>query len=134
MVALVQSLLYLGFAPNVDFATSAASASLRIIDRWMSALPQPTPAEIAAAMLPATKAFRIEADRLECRRRLTEHYGDALEQVSRASGVYGVVAKANHAAGVDATIDATNVARDQINAATTIAQVEAVTVNWPALT
>lgn len=89
-----------------------------------------TPAEILAA----TKAARIEADRQECRRRLTEHYGDALEQVSRASGVYGVVAKANHAAGVDATIDATNVARDQINAATTIAQVEAVVVAWPVLT
>ena len=103
------------------------------IAAWYSALPQPTPAEIAAAELPAAKAQRIEADRQECRRRLTEFYGDALEQVSRASGLYGATAQANHAAGVEAAIDASNAARDTINAAGSVAAVEAVTVSWPVL-
>ena len=88
----------------------------------------------AVEILAATKASRIKADRTECRRRLTEYYGDALEQVSRASGLYGATAQANHAAGVSAAIDASNVARDLINAATTVAEVEAVTVAWPVLT
>ena len=100
---------------------------------WRHPSPQPTPAEITAAMLPAAKAQRIEQDRQECRRRLVEHYGDALEQVSRATGLYGATAQANHATGVEAAIDASNVARDQVNAAATIAAVEAVTVSWPVL-
>ena len=88
----------------------------------------------AAETLAAAKTKRIEADRQECRRRLTEHYGDALEQVSRASGIgYSATAQQNHAAGVAAARDASNVARDLINAATTVAQVEAVTVQWPVL-
>lgn len=88
----------------------------------------------ATETLAATKLARIESDRQECRRRLIEHYGDALEQVSRASGLYGETALANHAAGVEACIDASNTARDEINAATTVAAVEAVTVSWPVLT
>ena len=104
-----------------------------IIKQWNRPESQPTQAEIEAAYPSALKAIRIEADRIECRRRLTEHYGDALEQVSRASGLYGTVAQANHAAGVQACIDASNVARDQINAAITVAQIEAVTVMWPVL-
>jgi hypothetical protein len=105
----------------------------RIVN-WNRPEPQPTPAELAAAELPAAKAVRIEADRQECRRRLTEHYGDALEQVSRASGLYGETARANHAACVEAAIDASNTARDAINAAVSVAAVEAVTVSWPVLT
>lgn len=100
---------------------------------WRHPSPQPTPAEITAATLPAAKAQRIEADRQECRRRLVEHYGDALEQVSRATGVYGATAQANLAAGVEASIDASNTARETINAAATVAAVEAVTVSWPVL-
>ena len=133
MVGISQALQFLGFVSLVDYVVEDIGAG-PYIARWSRPEPQPTPAQIAATVLPSTKAARIEADRQECRRRLTEHYGDALEQVSRASGVYGVVAKANHAAGVDATIDASNVARDQINAAATIAAVEAVIVNWPVLT
>lgn len=91
-------------------------------------------AATADEILAATKAHRIEADRKECRRRLTEHFGDALEQVSRASGLYGATAQSNHAAGVEACIAASNVARDLINAATTLQEVEAVIVAWPVLT
>lgn len=87
-----------------------------------------------AEILAATKAARIEQINGDCRARLTAYYGDALEQVSRASGIYGPTAQANHAAGVLATIEASNVARDAVNAASDIATVEAVTVVWPALT
>lgn len=133
MVTLVSILHILvpNAVPYEDFRLSEAG-----IDSWNIAKlgPQPTQIEIDAAELPAAKALRIEADRTECRRRLTEFYGDALEQVSRSSGLYGATAQANHAAGVSAAIDASNVARDQINAATTVAEVEAVTVAWPTLT
>jgi hypothetical protein len=84
-------------------------------------------------ILSATKAQRIEADRQECRRRLTEHYGDALEQVSRSAGLYGETARANHETGVTEAIAASNTARGLINAAATVEAVEAVTVSWPVL-
>lgn len=101
---------------------------------WYRHEPQPTPAEIAAAELPAAKSARIEADRQECRRRLTEFYGDALEQGSRFAGGYGEAAQANILAGTVAARVASNTARDAVNAATTVEQVEAVTVQWPVLT
>ena len=88
----------------------------------------------AAEVLAATKAARIEADRQECRRRLTEHYGDALEQGSRIAGDYGEVARVNRSTGVQAAVDASNTARDTINAATATAAVEAAVVAWPGLT
>jgi hypothetical protein len=80
------------------------------------------------------KAARIQADSEACTARLIEHYGSAEEQVSRSLGVYGVQAKDNMLAGIQATIDASNAARDMIDSATTVAQVEAVTVSWPVLT
>ena len=130
---ITKTLEHLGFRFDRDFIVTDRGDGPYIAE-WRSALPQPAAAEIAAALLPATKAERIESDRTECRRRLTEFYGDALEQVSRASGLYGATAQANHVAGVSAAIDASNVARDLINAATTVAEVEAVTVAWPTLT
>lgn len=87
----------------------------------------------ASEILAATKAQRIEQINAEVRRRLIEHYGDALEQVSRSSGVYGETAQANHLAGVQATIAASNVAQAAVNAATSIEAVEAVSVSWPTL-
>ena len=119
-------------SPIMDWSVEDMGAGPSIT-RWNRPEPQPTPDEIAAAVLPAAKAQRIEQDRQECRRRLIEHYGDALEQVSRASGVYGETARDNHANGVEACIDASNTARDAINAATTVAAVEAVAVSWPVL-
>lgn len=84
--------------------------------------------------LSEVKAERIATINAECRARLTEYYGDALEQVSRSAGIYGATAQANHSAGVLATIQATNTARDSINAATDTATVGAVAVAWPVLT
>lgn len=129
--------------PGISFLPGAGDCDLRddgagpYIAAWRRPEPQPTPAEITAATLPATKALRIEADRQECRRRLVDHYGDALEQGSRIGGFgYNAQAQANHATGVTATVAASNVARDQINlpATDTVAKVEAVLVAWPVLT
>ena len=76
------------------FQVGVANGS-EAITYWAPSLgAQPTPEQIEAAILPATKAQRIEQDRQECRRRLTEHFGDALEQVSRAAGI-GYTAQAN---------------------------------------
>jgi hypothetical protein len=119
-----------GAVAGMDYGLAADGS----VAFWRRPEPQPTPAEIEAARLPATKAQRIEQDRQECRRRLTEHYGDALEQTSRFAGGYGEFAKANILTGTVAARIASNVARDQINAATTVAEVEAVTVSWPVLT
>ena len=137
MVGLTETLVFLRptAKPHFDFAV-VDNGNGPFIERWNAQKlgTQPTPAEIAAAELPAAKALRIEADRQECRRRLTEQYGDALEQVSRASGLYGSTAQANHADGVTACVAASNTARDQINAAQSVAAVEAVSVAWPVLT
>lgn len=101
---------------------------------WSPALgPQPTQAELDAAVLPATKAQRITAINTECRARLLARFGDPAEQVSRAIGVYGLAEKAALEAGIAATIDASNMASDAVTAATTIAEVEAVTVTWPTI-
>lgn len=89
----------------------------------------------AAEILAATKTGRIESDRQECRRRLIEHYGDALEQGSRFVGGYGAQAQASIIEGTVAARAASNAARDEINLTTTntAAKVNAVVVNWPVL-
>jgi hypothetical protein len=131
----ISVLPHLGFVDGVDYELSW-TPDQQIMVEWWSAQPQPTVAEIEAASLAAAKAARIAKDRQECRRRLVDHYGDALEQVSRAAGIYGAVARDNYEAGVQATIDASNAARDQINlqSTDTVAKVEAVIVAWPVLT
>ena len=128
--------LFPASVPLRDWVVSNPGSG-QVLTFWSAALgPQPSPAQIDAAMLPATKAARIEADRKECRRRLTAHYGDALEQGSRIAGDYGEAARVNRSTGVQATVDASNAARDTINllATDTVAKVEAVTVAWPVLT
>lgn len=103
------------------------------IARWTSGLQQPTPAEIAAAALPAAKARRIATINAECRARLIARYGPAEEQVSRSIGIYGATEQAAMTAGIAATIDASNEASNAVLAAADIAAVEAVTVAWPVI-
>jgi hypothetical protein len=120
------TLSYMGYLLDIDYVLFDDHV------QWLTT--PPDQAAIDSAELPAAKADRIETDRQECKRRLFEFYGDGGEQVSRATGIYGETARSNHANGVAATIDASNVARDQINVATTVEEVEAVTVDWPELT
>lgn len=86
-----------------------------------------------AEILLAVKAERIVAINAECRARLLARYGPAEEQVSRSIGVYGAQEQADMAAGIAATIDASNTAANAVLSAADIAAVEAVSVSWPAI-
>ena len=83
-----------------------------------------------AEILTATKAARIAADRMECQRRIFE-YWPLQEQVTALAGNYEPGGLDSLAAWQIANIAASNTARDAINAAATVAAVEAVTVAWP---
>ena len=130
-MSLAANLVHLGFKPEIDFWLSDVGGEH--IASWMSASPQPTDAEIDAAALPAAKAARILAFNAECRARLVARFGDALEQNSRAVGAYGPAEQAALKPGIEAMIDASNVASNAVLAAADIAEVEEVSVSWPAI-
>ena len=79
---------------------------------------------------------KIKAINEDCKRRIFARFGTAEEQVSRSRGYYGPAEQAamdSPTAGIPSMLDAANDAQDAILAATTTAQVEAVTVTWPAI-
>jgi len=130
---LARTLAYL--FPGIDFTRDVViQAATGIVD-WRRPEPQPTPAELAAAELPAAKQFAIAANRAECSRRIFERY-PAGRQSSVALGVYsGAEAQAQAQIMKDWISDmvaAENTAADAIEAATTVQAVEAVSVSWPA--
>lgn len=90
----------------------------------------PIPGPSALERAKSTKITEINE---ECRSRLFARFGPPEEQVSRLAGVYGEAERLALSAGIEATVDASNVAQDAILAATTIPQVEAVTVTWPVI-
>ena len=126
-----QILEFLGYSENDYVLTNNGGGTF--ISKWYGPTPQPTEAAIEAAALPATKAARIAAINTECRARLLARFGDPAEQVSRSIGIYGLTEKSALETGIAATIDASNTASDAVTAATTIAEVEAVTVTWPVI-
>lgn len=122
--------------PDIDFRYQCElrnDGAGQYISAWRRPEPQPTQAEIDAAMLPAAKAHRIAAINAECRSRLIARFGPAEEQVSRSIGVYGATEQSAMQAGIAATIDASNTASNAVLAATDIAAVEAVSVSWPVI-
>lgn len=86
-----------------------------------------------AEVLAAHKAMKIAGINFECRSRLLARYGSAEEQVSRSLGIYGASEKSAMETGIAATVDASNAASNVVIGATTITDVEAVTVTWPAI-
>ena len=100
------------------------------IAQWNRQEPQPTPAEISAAELPAAKQFAISDNRAECSRRIFERY-PAGRQLSALAGLYDSANVATMTDWIAANISAENTAADAIEAATTVAAVEAVSVSWP---
>lgn len=114
---------------------AAAGHSLSEIDGvWTSSNDSAVQAIIDAYDgVPTAKAAKIAAINAECGARLIARYGSPAEQVSRSIGIYGQEEQAAMQAGIAATIDASNVASNEVLAATTIEQVEAVTVTWPAI-
>lgn len=121
--------------PGVDLAATLIGDrdGVAVIERWADPRPQPTQAELDAAMLPSAKAKRIESINAECRARLIARFGPAEEQVSRSIGVYGATEQSAMQAGIAATIDASNTASNAVLAATDIAAVEAVSASWPVI-
>ena len=109
-----------------------SAAGVERIEGWNTAKlgPQPTPAEIAAAELPAAKAAAISSHRAECSSRIFERY-PAGRQLSASFGLYDSANVATMVDWIAANVAAENTAADAIEAATTVAAVEAVTVAWP---
>lgn len=92
----------------------------------------PNPGRPATA-LGGAQYDKIKAINEECKRRIFARFGSAEEQVSRSRGYYGAAEQAAMDTSIPAMLDAANDAQDAILAATTTAQVEAVTVTWPAI-
>ncbi|MBK7515388.1 MAG: hypothetical protein IPI51_07210 [Betaproteobacteria bacterium] len=120
------TLQHLGFRPFDDFLLTTEGGVT-----WLSSQPQPTPAEIATAELPAAKACGIATNRAECERRIFARY-PAGRQLSALAGLYDSANVATMTDWIAANISAENTAADAIEAATTVQAVEAVTVAWPA--
>jgi len=102
------------------------------IARWVIATPQPTPSEIAAAELPAAKWWRKSAINAEATTRITTKY-PLEKQISANLGVYPQAYRDTMASEIASVISASNAACDSVDAATTVAEVDAVTVNWPVI-
>ena len=99
---------------------------------WVGPGVGPTQQEIADAELPAAKSFAVAANRAEARRRILARW--PLEQQSSATlGIYPQSVADTMRANIAAVIAAENDAADLIDAATTVAEVEAVVPNWPVI-
>ena len=130
-LALVIQYLYPSAVNGVDFRVED-SGNGPVLAHWdaVKLNPQPTPAELAAAELPAAKAASIAANRAECSRRIFERY-PAGRQLSASFGLYDSANVATMVDWIAANVAAENTAADAIEAAQTVAAVEAVTVAWP---
>lgn len=67
----------------------------------------------------------------ECTQRLVSRFGPPERQVSISLGIYGTAERELMTASIAAHVDASNDASDRVLQATTVAQAESVTVNWP---
>jgi len=131
MVSTTSVLVYL--FPDIEFFRDCRlmdDGNGAYISEWHRPEPQPTLAELAAAELPATKAAAIAANRAECSRRIYARY-PAGRQLSALAGLYDSANVATMTDWIAANISAENTAADAIEAATTVAAVEAVSVSWP---
>lgn len=130
MLADILKFLYPTLNPLTDYEIVDRGNGMELVS-WNASSQPPSIAEIDAARLPAAKSMRITAINTECRARLIPRFGEAHEQVSRSLGVYGAAEKTAMIDGIAATIDESNIASNAVLAASTILDVEAVTVTWP---
>jgi hypothetical protein len=94
-------------------------------------MPGDTLPTVPVTPLADLKAARIAAINDECTARILAVW-PLEKQISATVGIYGSAELAAMTAFIDAHIEASNTASDAVNVATTAAQVEAVTVAWPA--
>ena len=84
----------------------------------------------------SAREAKIRQINAECERRIVERFGPWWQQINTVSGLNGSAALAamtDQTSGINAYRAASNAAQNAILAATTIAQVEAVTVTWPVI-
>lgn len=121
--------------PDIDFINECIlqdDGSGPYIAQWNRPEPQPTQAEIDAAILPASRAAVIERINAEASGRILAVY--PLEKQSSANlGIYPQAYTDKMIADIAAVIQASNDACDAVLAAVDIAGVDAVTVNWPVI-
>ena len=132
MIADILKFLFPNLNPLTDYEIADSGGGMELVS-WNLSIQRPSTDEIDAARLPAAKSMRITAINTECRARLITRFGEAHEQVSRSLGIYGVEEKTASTNGMAAMIDASNIASNEVLAATTILDVEAVTVTWPVI-
>lgn len=128
-MTIIDALQSLGFVPQIDFVAED-NGNGPFIRQWRSPRQQPTTQQIAAAMLPASKAARIAQINDECRARILAVW-PLEKQISAALGIYGPAELAAMTDWIDAHIAASNTATSAVFDATTQQQMEAVAVTWP---
>ena len=128
-MSLVRTLTCMGYALDRHFVVHGRSDGTDVLE-WLSG-PRPTDAQIAAAELPAAKAARIASINAECKTRIFARW-PIEKQISATLAIYGAIELTAARDWIDRHVDASNVASDNVDAATTVAAVEAVTVAWPA--
>jgi hypothetical protein len=121
-------LQYLGYHVDVDFVVFADFSGFNV--NWLSQQPQPTEAEIDAAALPAYKAHYRALVRSTALTRIRAKYGDD-DVISLVAGAYTSASAAEARAWIGAMRAKVATTIGQINAATTIEQLDA---GWAALT
>lgn len=121
--------------PDIDFLSECIlqdDGDGPYIAAWIRPEPQPTQAEIDAAMLPAAKLTKRTEINAEATSRILSAY--PLEKQSSANlGIYPSAFVDQMVTDISATIQASNAACDLVDAAADVAGVDAVTVNWPVI-
>ena len=124
------TLQHLGFRPLIDFDVLRSGASYVL--QWHSDHSQPTDQDLANAELPAAKGAYKNQIRSEANKLILSKWPD-WKQRNCDAGIYPEVMKTEKDADVVAVINASNTAEDAVDAALTIADVEAVSAIWPVL-
>ncbi len=124
-------LRYLGYVALVDFVCSETVGGV-LIEAWNSSDPQPTEQEIADNELPAAKADKTAAINAEAERVILAKW-PYWAQHDCNNGVYPPDVSDTYKQDVVDVINAADGGTAQVDTATTVEQVEAVTVTWPVL-
>ncbi len=120
----------MGYDSMVDFRATAIGQD-DVSVQWLSMQPQPSEADINGAALGVYKTKHIYNNRAECSRRIYARY-PAGRQLSALAGLYDSANVATMTDWISDMVAAENTAADAIEAATTVQEVEAVSVSWPA--
>lgn len=113
---------------NKDYSVGVVNDVVYL--NWSSVEQQPTEQQIIDAELPAIKSYQKEVIRRQANEIITAKW-PIWKQNNAQSGIYpaAVLLECNN--DIAAVIEASNVAEDSIDSATTVTQAESVTATWP---